>query len=110
MLLKGTRTSVLTIYTLDKHYEEEKVCCYVCCAGCWAVHDQFARGDLDLTVMKAPERLYINRPWWDAHQKLVRRWWLRDLWLGEQCTHGLGSGDEDDAGKDPDDVEEPVAA
>jgi len=97
MLIKTTRTAVLTVAALDLLYDKEEGCCPVCCNFCWVLQDMYRLDLLDKTVLQAPERAYQDSEWWDNDQKVVKRSWLTSQWLKFSCDHGLGQEEDSEA-------------
>jgi len=102
MLIKTTRTAVLTVAALDLLYDQEEGCCPLCCNFCWVLKDMYRLDLLEKTILQAPERTYQDAGWWDDDQKAVKRSWLTSQWLKFDCDHGLGQ----ETKPEPDDVEE----
>ena len=90
MLIKTTRTAVLTVAALTRLFDKEEGCCPYCCAECWVLQDMYRKDLLDKTVTQAPPRMYKNVDWWDPEQKAVNRTLLTSQWLKFVCDHGLG--------------------
>ena len=90
MLIKTTRTAVLTVAALDLLADQEEGCCPTCGSFCWVLQDMYHLDLLDKTVIQAPERMYQDSDWWDNRQNTVKRTWLTSQWLKFSCDHGLG--------------------
>ena len=102
MLLKGTRTGVLTVGALDILYQQGQdgeQCCPVCCGQCWVLQDMLHSDELDSTVRKAPESMYETADWWDDHTQTVRRSWLKSRWPLNPTCH-TDEEEDDDAASD----------
>ena len=89
MLLKTTRTALLTVAALDALANTEG-CCPVCCAGCWALKDMSHTVDLEDILLKAPAALKESSVWWDKGSDSVRRTWLWEKWNYDCPNHPEG--------------------
>ena len=94
MLLKATRTAVLTVAALDILYAQEEGCCTYCCGMCWVLHDMNKKGDLDQVIQGAPLDFFDTSEWWDDRRKMVNRAWLTAKWL-TPCNHGITDEEEE---------------
>jgi hypothetical protein len=94
MLLKTTRTAVLTVAALDTLFQTEGSCCQRCCGICWVLADMLRTQELDLVVSKAPIQMYEDAPWWDAKHDQVNRLAVQLKMEGDNCLHGSSVYDE----------------
>lgn len=101
MLIKTTRTAVLTVAALDLLYVTEEGCCPTCCNFCWVLQDMYRRNLLDKTVMEAPVRMYEDQEWWDSDHQAVKRTWLTNQWLRKSCDHGLKEDQDEETREQP---------
>ncbi len=93
MLLKTTRTAILTVSALNLlAQDDEHGCCVKCCAVCWVLEDMYKSGDLDDIVRKAPADMREGASWWDSKNQAVNQVWLLEQWSYECPNHP----DEDD--------------
>lgn len=90
MLLKTTRTALLTVYALDNLAESVEGCCPICCLACWALKDMSHTVDLEDILLKAPPANVENKVWWDKSAGSVRRTWLWEKWNYDCPNHPKG--------------------
>ena len=95
MLLKGTRTAVLTVGALDLLMGQEEGCCPHCCGMCWVLQDMVRHGDLDETVRKAPISMYEDSAWFDSKRGTVHTTLLAVKW-DSNCDHGIEEEEEEE--------------
>lgn len=101
MLIKTTRTAVLTVAALDLLYASADGCCPTCCNFCWVLQDLYRLNILEKTILQAPERTYVDSEWWDKDHQAVKRSWLTNQWLKKLCDHGQGWEDEEETREQP---------
>jgi hypothetical protein len=95
MLLKTTRTAVLTVAALDILAEQQEGCCPHCCGMCGVLEDMKKTDDLTDIVLKAPPYMYLDAVWWDAKKARVDLIWLTYQWASYTCpNHVLPDEDE----------------
>lgn len=88
MLLKTTRTAVLTVAALDSLFQTEGNCCQRCCGVCWVLADMLRTRELDLIVRKAPIQMYESSPWWDQKHDQIHHLAVQLKMDGDDCPHG----------------------
>ena len=87
MLLKTTRTAVLTVAALDTLFQTEGSCCQRCCGTCWVIADMLRTNELDVVIHKAPLQMYEDAPWWDQKHDQVHRLAIQLKMEGGDCPH-----------------------
>lgn len=100
MLLKTTRTAVLTVAALDLLFSQPD-CCPQCCGMCWILQDMVTQGDIDSVVHRAPVQMYEDSSWYDQKRRRVNTMLLTAKWA-IRCDHGT---EEDEAPAEEVDVE-----
>lgn len=87
MLLKTTRTAVLTVAALDQLAATEGQCCEFCCGQCWVLSDMMSSGELDTVVHRAPAVMYEPARWYDPSLGQVNKVFVKSKMSDPLCEH-----------------------
>ena len=96
MLLRTTRTAVLTVAALDLLMAGASNCCEYCCGQCWVLSDMLKSGDLDIIVHRAPAAMYEQARWYDPHLGQVNKAFVRSKMSDPTCDHQESTVERDE--------------